>query len=192
MEDEAIVALYWARKEQAIRETAKKYDDYLDTIARRILGDPLDAAECVNDTYLAAWDSIPPHRPQQLSTYLAKLTRRIAMKIWRSRDTQKRGGGEIALSLEELSQCIPHRQTPEDTISAKELAAAIDTFLLSLPKTERLVFVHRYFYGCSIRELCRQFGFGKSKTETMLFRTRKKLKAHLQEEGYLYERGSDL
>lgn len=187
MEDEKIVALYWARQEQAVEETEKTYGPYLFAIAQRILGDHWDAEECVSDTYRGAWDSIPPHKPERLSAYLAKLTRRSAMKIWRARDAQRRGGGEGALSLDELSDCIPNGSSLEEDITAKELAAAIDRFLLELPKVQRQVFVLRYFYGCNIRELCQKFGFSKSKTESMLHRTRQKLKEHLRKEGYIHE-----
>lgn len=192
MEDSEIVALFWARDQQALTETVKKYDGYLDAIARRILGDPLDAAECVNDTLLAAWDSIPPHRPGVLSAYLAKLTRRIAMKVWRSRDTLKRGSGEVALSLEELEECVPDPKSLEDTLNGKELAEGIDAFLRRLPEQERRIFLRRYFHGESIREIGQAYGFTNSKTETMLFRTRKKLKKYLAKEGYLDECGSNL
>ena len=192
MEDREIVALYWARQDRAIGETAKKYEAYLDTVARRILGDPLDAAECVNDTYLAAWNSIPPNKPEHLAGYLAKLTRRIAMKVWRGRDAQKRGGGEAALSLEELGDCIPAPGSLEGALEARELGKAIDAFLRKLPETERRVFLKRYFYSQSIREIGQSFGFTNSKVETMLFRTRKKLGAYLQKEGYVHGCGKAL
>ena len=184
VEDERIVALFWARAERAIFETQKKYGAYCRAIAMRILCNREDARECENDTYQAAWNSIPPNRPQVLSAYLAKLTRRIAMKVWRSRDAQKRGMGEVPLSLEELGQCIPDGKTLEQTIDAKELAKTIDRFLLELDDMERRVFIRRYFHGLSIREIGQQFGFSKSKTETMLFRTRQKLKTRLEQEGW--------
>ena len=106
------------------------------------------------------------------------------MKVWRSRDTRKRGCGELPLSLEELGQCIPDGKQIDDELNARELGAAIDRFLQELPETERRVFVRRYFHGISIRELCAQFGFSKSKTESMLHRTRKKLRDYLEQEGY--------
>lgn len=187
MEDRQIVALYWDRSEQAIAETADKYGSYLTAIACRILNDREDARECVNDTYQAAWDSIPPNRPAVLSAYLAKLTRRAAMKVWRGRDTRKRGGGETALSLDELAGCVPDGKAIDEALNARELAQSIDRFLLTLPETERRVFVRRYFHALPIREICAQFGLSKSKAESMLHRTRKKLRSHLQKEGYLHE-----
>lgn len=187
MEDEKIVALYWERNEQAIAETAEKYGVYCHTIAQRILGQQEDADEVVNDTYLGAWNSMPSHRPAMLSTYLGKITRRISLKVWRGRDAQKRGGGQVTLALEELLDCIPSRQEISERLEAEELAKMIDTFLLELPLTERRVFVRRYWHLCSVAELCEQFGFSKSKVESMLHRTRKKLRKRLQKEGVFDE-----
>lgn len=186
MEDQQIVSLYWNRDEAAIGQTAKKYGSYLNAIALRILADPRDAEECVNDTYQGAWNSIPPHAPENLGGYLAKLTRRISMKRWRLRDAQKRGGGETALSLEELGQCVPSAQGPEEHLAAAELARTVDAFLRTLPETERRVFLLRYFHVMPIGDICRRFGFSRSKVETMLHRTRKKLKTQLQKEGYFH------
>lgn len=184
MEDSAIVDLYWSRQEEAALLTQEKYGDYCMQIAMRILGDREDAQECVNDTYTAAWDSIPPNHPENLKTYLGKLTRRIGMKRWRSRDAQKRGGGEIALSLEELGECVASGISLEDQLSGKELTQILNAFLRKLPKQQRQIFVLRYWYGCSIREICGKFGFSKSKVESMLHRTRNKLRETLKEEGY--------
>lgn len=188
MEDRDIVALYWGRQERAIRETQRKYGPYLTAIAQRLLGDPQDTEECVQDTYQAAWDSIPPQQPQILSAYLAKLTRRIAMKRWRSRDTQKRGRGEIPLSLDELGDCIPAPTDAQQQLEAKELARSIDAFLAQLSAEERGIFLRRYFHGATIREICKTSGYSKSKIESQLHRTRQKLKAHLQKEGYIHDR----
>ena len=184
MDDGAIVKLYWNRQEAAAEKTQEKYDAYCMQIAMRFLGNPEDARECVNDVYAAAWNSIPPNQPENLKTYLGKLTRRISMKCWRSRDAQKRGGGELLLSLEELGQCIPSGIRLEDQLAEKELTAALNTFLQKLPRQQRQIFVLRYWYGCSIREICGKFGFSKSKVESMLHRTRNKLRETLREEGY--------
>lgn len=184
MEDAAIVELFWQRQEQALDITAVQYGGYCMQIARRILGNEQDAEECVSDVYQAAWDSIPPNRPENLRAYLGKLVRRISMKRWRSMDTQKRGGGEIALSLEELQDCIPDGMDLEAVLRAKDLVRILNRFLESLPKQERQVFVLRYWHGCSVREIRSACGFSKSKVETMLFRTRKKLRQQLWKEGY--------
>lgn len=140
MDDKSIVELFWQRNEQAIAKTEEVYEAYLRSIAFRILGDPSDAEECVNDTYNAAWNSIPPHRPAVLSTYLGKLTRRISLKMLRSQSTQKRGGNEVKLSLDELAVCIPVGSGLDDAIELKELTITINAFLASLPVAERCVF----------------------------------------------------
>ncbi len=184
MEDHSIVDLYWNRDERAIAETAIKYGAYCSSIAFRILEDHRDADECVNDTYQGAWESIPPHRPAILSTYLGKLTRRISLKVLRSWETQKRGGGIVALSLDELSECIPASTAIDAEIEFQELVATINRFVSDLPMDERRVFVRRYYHAFSIKEICEQYHFSKSKVESMLHRTRKKLKKHLHEEGF--------
>ena len=125
MEDEQIVSLYWAREESAIRETEKKYDRYLTKIAHNILNNPEDSRESVNDTYLAAWNSMPPHRPSVLSAYLAKLTRRISIDCFRYRTREKRLGSEYAISLSELGDCVSGGNTTEEIINVKLLAVIL-------------------------------------------------------------------
>lgn len=185
MDDKQIVDLYFARKEQAIRETAKKYGKYCFAIARNILQNSSDAEETVNDTYMGAWNSIPPHRPAMLSTYLGKITRRLALKRWTANRTQKRGGSEIALALEELAGCIPSDFDVESRINEDELTQILNDFVRNLPNPESHVFLCRYWYLDSIEAIARRFDFSQSKVKSMLSRTRKKLYAHLQKEGYL-------
>ena len=185
MEDSQIVELYWAREERAISTTAIKYGKYCHTIAYNILYNNEDAEESVNDTYMAAWKKMPPHRPGILSAFLGKLTRRISLNRWRNRNTQKRGGGEMPLALEELSECIPSRESVEGYVEGKELARTINSFLGSLPEMERDVFVSRYWFLASIKEISEKFGFSESKIKSMLMRTRGKLKRQLEEEGLL-------
>lgn len=184
MDDSRIVTLYWDRDQRAVEETAKKYGPYCYSIAQRILGDQLDAEECVNDTYHAAWASIPPHKPAVLSTYLGKLTRRISLKVLRSRDTQKRGCGQVALSLEELGECIPSGRNVEEGVDFQALVQTLNSFLATLPADERRVFVCRYWHVMPIPEICSRYGFSKSKVESMLHRTRSKLENLLIKEGY--------
>ncbi len=184
MDDHSIVDLYWKRDEEAIEQTARKYGAYCHSIAFRILENHGDADECVNDTYRGAWESIPPHRPAILSTYLGKLARRISLKVLRSRETQKRGRGIVALSLDELSECIPAGTAMDAEIEFQELVATINRFVSGLPVEERRVFVRRYYHALSITEICEQYHFSKSKVESMLHRTRKKLKKNLDEEGF--------
>lgn len=183
MEDHQIVALYLQRNERAIEETAAKYGNYCFSIARNILDSREDAEEAVNDTYLGAWRAIPPHQPAVLSTFLGKITRRAALKRWNQSRTQKRGGGETALVLEELSDCICDKGSAETAIEAAELTQLLNRFLQALPQTERTVFVCRYWYMDPIRDIGQRFGFSQSKVKSMLARTRTKLHTYLKKEG---------
>ena len=183
MEDSQIVALYWARNEQALAETATKYGSYCFSIAYNILSSHEDADESVNDTYMSAWERIPPHEPSVLSAFLGKLARRISLNKWRNQSRRKRGGGQVTLALDELSECIPGNEDVERRIQQKELTRAIISFLNQLPDTEREVFVCRYWYLADIRKISRAFGFAESKVKSMLHRTRIKLRTHLKEEG---------
>lgn len=188
MEDKQIVDLYWQRSERAIDETARKYGGYCYAIAKGILDDTEDARETVNDTYLGAWNSIPPHKPLVLSTYLGKLTRRYALKRRERQSAQKRGSGEVALALEELSGCIPSGDSPQRHVEQRELTASLDRFLGTLPPVQRRVFVCRYWYLDPISDIAERFGFSQSKVKSMLHRLRKQLKQHLEREG-LYDEG---
>lgn len=184
MEDARIVDLYWERSEHAIIETADKYGKYCYTIAYNILSNAEDAEESVNDTYLGAWNAMPTQRPNILSTFLGKITRRLSIDKWRSRSAKKRGGGEISLALDELDSCIPSGQDLEQIIEFQELTGQVNRFLAGLPKTERDVFVSRYWFLMPIKVISRKFEISESKTKTMLFRTRNKLRSCLQKEGY--------
>ena len=184
MEDEKIVDLYWQRSESAIRETEIKYDRYLTKIAYNILADVEDSRESVNDTYLAAWNSMPPHRPGVLSTYLGKLTRRISIDCFRRRTRQKRGGSEYELSLSELGDCVSGGNTTEEIINVKLLADAIGIFLRLQSEEARNAFIGRYYYLDSLKEVAAYCGMTESKCKTLLFRTRVALKEYLREEGF--------
>ena len=183
LEDGRIVDLYWARSERAITETASKYGRYCYAIANNILQSVEDANESVNDTYLGAWNSIPPHRPSILRTYLGKITRRVSLKKWRDKNRDKRGGGEVALALEELEGCVPSNATVEEEIIAAELSKTLNRFVAKLPETERQVFLSRYWYLDSIEQISLDFHFSNSKVKSMLYRTRGKLLSHLRQEG---------
>ena len=185
MEDSRIVDLYWIRSEQAISATAAKYGKYCFSIANNILQNQEDAKEAVNDTYLGAWKSMPPHRPQVLSSYLGKITRRIAIKMWQASRSAKRGGGEMDLALDELSGCLSAAGGPEQDMEAAELSRYLNTFVLSLPDTERRVFVCRYWYLDSVAAIADRFGFSQSKVKSMLLRTRNKLRIYLKKEGII-------
>ena len=183
MEDREIVDLYWQRDERAIAETAARYGTYCSSIATNILRQPEDVEESVNDTWMNAWNSMPPHRPEVLPSFLGKITRYICLKKWRERYAQKRGGGETALVFEELSESIPYRQSIDETLQAKELAQIVNTFLNGLSETERYIFVCRYWYLDPIATISARYGFSQSKIKTMLWRMRKKLMLQLEKEG---------
>ena len=184
MEDKHIVELYWERSECAISETDAKYGGYLSSISYQILQNREDAQECVNDTYHDAWNNMPPHRPSILSTFLGKITRRISIDRWRKHQAAKRGGGEIPLVLDELKDCVAGTYDVEMEVERRELIERINSFLRSLPEIERSVFMCRYWYMDSISSIAGQFGFSQSKAASMLHRTRGKLRAVLEKEGY--------
>ena len=185
MDDKAILDLYWARSEKAISETSAKYGGYCYAIAYNILSNREDSEESVNDTYLAAWNTMPPKRPAMLSAFLGKLTRYISLDRWKQRSALKRGGGEVPLCLEELEDCISGASSIENEVIRKQTLACINRFLDKLPKTERNVFLRRYWYLDPVAEIAVQFGFTESKTASMLRRTRIKLNQHLTKEGLL-------
>ena len=185
MEDQKIIALFFARKEQAIQETDRKYGGFCYCIANRILNDPEDSQETVSDTYLSAWQAIPPQRPKLLKAFLGRISRNFALNRWQARKTEKRGGGEIPLALEELGDCISQGPTVEQSFDAMQLRQALRKFIAQLEEQEKRVFLQRYWYLESIADVSRQFGFSESKTASMLFRTRKKLKKYLVQEGLL-------
>ena len=184
MEDERIVSLYWQRDESAIRETETKYSRYLTKIAYNILSDMEDSRESVNDTYLAAWNSIPPHRPGMLSTYLAKITRRISIDRFRYRTREKRKGSEYEISLTELGDCVSGGNTTEEAVNVKLLADAIGIFLRLQPEENRNAFICRYYYLDPIKEVAACCGMTESKCKTVLYRTRQALKEYLLKEGF--------
>lgn len=185
MKDDGIVDLYWARSENAISETSKKYGNYCYSIAYNVLGNAEDADESVNDVYLEAWNNIPPHRPSVLSTFLGKITRRISIDKWRGRTAEKRGGGETVLVLDELSDCIPSNRSVEHEAEAAELSRLINNFVMALSPMDRRVFICRYWYLDPIADIAQRFGFSQSKVKMMLHRQRKKLLDYLEREAFL-------
>jgi len=185
VEDTQIISLYWERDEAAIRETETKYGHYLQKIAFNILNNMEDSRESVNDTYLAAWDSMPPHRPGILHAYLAQLARRISIDLFRYRTRDKRAGSEYALSLEELEECVSGGNTTEEAVNGKLLAEAVASYLKQLPETTRAAFLGRYYFLDPLKEVAQYCGMTESKCKSLLFRTRQGLKDYLQKEGYL-------
>ena len=185
MDDSRIVELYLLRDQRAIEETQAKYGAYCTSIAWQILDSCEDADEVVNDTYIGAWNSIPPHRPAILRTFLGKITRRLALKRLRSRNTRKRGAGACALALEELEECVPSGFRIDESLEAEELTELIDRFLAGLREEERNMFLCRYWYFDSVSDIAERFACTQSKVKMTLLRLRKKLLTQLQKEDYL-------
>ena len=184
MQDEKIVDLYWQRNEDAITETKNKYERYLLKVAHNILDDVEDSQESVNDTYLAAWNSMPPNKPNVLSTYLGKITRRISIDIFRKKNRVKRRASEYAISLTELEDCVSVRNTPDEELEVKLLADAINAFLRTIPADARNLFIGRYYFLDSLQDVARYCGMSESKAKSMLFRTRCNLRTYLEKEGF--------
>ena len=183
MEDGRIIDLYWARREEAITETDRKYGSYCRSISFRILNDKEDSEECVNDTWMRAWDTMPPKRPEYLSAFLAKIARNLSISKYRMNHAQKRGSGETELLLLELEECLPSGKSVEEEIEGRETAAAINRFLAELDAESRRIFVRRYFYADAVKEIAECMGISESKVKSQLFRLRGRLKKHLEREG---------
>lgn len=183
MTDRELIELYFVRSEQAISETAKQYGSLCYTISYNILYSKEDAEECVNDTYLSAWNHIPPTKPNILSVYLSTITRNLSIDRWREKYAGKRGKGQVAVAAEELEYCLTKGDSPETVYLQKELSECLNAFLGALPQTERKVFVSRYWYLDSIGDIAEHFGFTVPKVKNMLMRTRRKLKKHLVQKG---------
>ncbi|MBR5524674.1 MAG: RNA polymerase sigma factor [Clostridia bacterium] len=185
MEDNRIVELFFARDEAALRLTREKYGRYLYAIAYGILQDAGDAQECENDTYLCAWQQIPPQQPRVLSAFLGAIARRQALDRYRHRHTAKRGGGVADLSLTELEECVPAGSTVYDGVESRELAAAISAFLHTLPEEECDLFLRRYWYMDSISALAQRYNCSQGRIRIWLMRTRRRLRDRLQQEGMI-------
>lgn len=182
MEDNQILELYFNREEQAIEETKRKYGKRLYMTARNVLYNNEDAEECVNDTLMKAWAVIPPSRPTLFGAFLAKISRNLAINKWEAKSAAKRGGGETPLVLEELEEVIPSGDSPEQAYEARQVTDEINSFLKNCDKVTRVVFVRRYFYGESIKDISKRYKMTESKVKSLLFRTRKKLRLHLEKE----------
>lgn len=184
MTDEKIIELFNKRDEQAIRECMTAYEAYCRTVAAGILADPADAEEAVADTWLTAWDTIPPQCPKHLRLYLGRITRNLAISRWRKNTAQCRGGGQVELALEELGECVSRSAIPEAELDARQLQRAISAFLKTEPAIRRQVFVRRYFYLEELPAIAYRFGLGEANVRMMLSRTRQKLRNYLIQEGY--------
>ncbi len=185
MKDADIIKLYFLRSENAIRETEKKYGGYCLAIADNILSSRQDTEECVSDTYLRAWNSIPPKSPDNLRTYLGKITRGLAINRYKMQSAEKRGGSSADVIFSELQGCIPSNITVEDTLDEKLLIKAIEDFLRRQSAEKRIIFLRRYWYAESIADIAKSFSLSDSKVTSLLYRLRLKLKEHLEKEGIL-------
>ena len=185
MDDNEILDLYWQRDTRALDETEARYGGYCRAIACNILQNPEDAEESVNDTWLHAWNAIPPERPLALRTWLSRVTRNLSLSRLRRSRAKRRGGGEAALALEELSECLPGPSSVEGELEARELEQAVRRFLDGLGRQERDVLLARYYYLAPLREISQKTGCSVSKLKSLLYRSRRKLQHYLQEEGYL-------
>jgi len=184
VKDEQIIALYWQRNEAALKATADVYGDYCFSIANNILKSREDSEECVNDTLLRTWSSIPPTQPKNLRYYLARITRNLSFDRYKSKLAQKRGNGETDTLLSELGECIGSSDSPEEACTARELETLLNDFLTGLSSRERRIFLMRYFYAFSTSDIAQRLHLRESNILVILSRTRKKLKALLEKEGY--------
>lgn len=183
MDDVKIIALYWARSEQAIAQTAQKYQRYCHSIAYHILHSAEDAEECVNETYLAAWNSMPPQRPNALSAFLGRITRNLSLNRYEAAHAAKRGGGQMPLVLEELAECLSGGDTVEESLDEAVVIALLNRFLAAQPSLKRKVFVQRYFYMLPSKEIALAYGLDEAGVNNILFRMRAALKKELASEG---------
>lgn len=185
MEDGQIVELYWQKNTDAISETSSKYGPYCFTIADNILHNKEDSEECVNDTWLHAWNAMPPQKPNVLRMFLAKITRNLSVNRFYARSAEKRGGGEIALVLDELMDCVAGGADVEAAYEGKELEQCVRRFVRGLPERDGNVFVRRYFFTEPAAVIAEQYGLTVNHVMVILSRTRNKLKQNLVKEGYL-------
>ena len=181
MEDSMIIELYWRRSEAAITESRTKYGRYCAVIADNILHSPEDTEECLDDTWLRAWEAMPPHKPRRLSVFLGKITRNLAIDRYRRRKAEKHGKGQVALCLEELAECVGTDDTISDDFA---LRSALDGFLQELDGEAKDVFLLRYWYMFSIKEIANRMGKSGGAVKMSLQRTRGKLKSYLEQEGF--------
>lgn len=183
MDDAAIISLYWSRDESAISETEYRYGKYCRSIAERILSSAEDAEECVSDTWLNAWNAIPPQRPDSLSAFLGRIVRNLSISRWRKEHAQKRFSGLEAL-LSELEDCLPAPDRVEKEVEGGELTAAVERWLEGLEKEDRVLFLQRYWYGEEVKALAKAEGMGANRMAKRLMRLRRDLKRELEKEGF--------
>lgn len=186
MDDERIISLFQQRSEDAVTVVSDKYGSYCSTIAGNILPLKEDVEECVNDTWLHAWNAIPPHTPANLAHFLGKITRELSINRYKGKLAQKRGGGEYDLALDELEEFSAQSKNPvEEAVELELLGGAISRFLRKQPVLHADVFLRRYYHLCPIRQIAEEFSISESKVKSILFRVRKKLRSFLESEDLL-------
>jgi len=189
MDDRGIVKLFFDRDESALTEAEKKYKSYCHSIAIGILGDRRDSEECVSDAMLGLWNTIPPKNPENLKTYLAKLTRNFAINRYKMRSAKKRGGSGVDLSLDELEGCLPASDSFDNLVDSMVLRELLNSFLGTLKAESRIIFVQKYWYFRSVDDIAKDLSVSKSKVKVSLMRTRARLAEYLEGEGYYHEKG---
>lgn len=183
MDDASIIRLFWERSENAIKETDKKYGRLCNSLANNILNNSSDAEECVNDSYLTVWNSIPEDRPEYFSAYLCRIVKNLSLKRLEYNTAQKRNP-ELLVSFDELQGCLSSDTAPEENLDAELLGKAISDFLRSQNEIKRKIFLRRYWYFDSVKKIADDFQLKEERVSTILFRMRKKLKQYLEKEGY--------
>lgn len=183
MEDQFIVELFFSDPDSALEELRNKYEHYCHTIAFNILGNPQDCDECVNDMLYRIWNSIPPNRPDNLAAYVGKITRNLALDMLRKSKANRRGGGESQIAIEELGDILHSENELERLEDSKEIQDALNRFLASLSKTERSVFLQRYWMMEPVAAIASMYGMSLSKVSSMLHRLRQRLKKQLEKDG---------
>lgn len=184
MEDQKIIELFFERSENAIHETQEKYGVYMRTAAGNILENEEDIRECINDALLAMWNAIPPAKPENLRTYLAKIVRNIAVNRWRKQSAQKRGFGRVTEALEELGELSENEDAIGNLVENIALSDIVSRYLRTLNKTERTVFIKRYWLFMTVREIAEELHLSESNVKVMLFRSRSGLRELLIQEGF--------
>ena len=184
MEDEQILALFWQRSEQAVTAASEKYGALCRGVARNLLRNPEDVEECVNDTWHGLWNAIPPQRPEKLGAFAARITRNLAMKRLTRQNAEKRQA--VTVSFEELDRCVPDEKTVEQALEGRELARLLDAFLDTLEPGDRNLFLRRYWFFDSTKQLSHSFGMTESHVKVKLHRIRKALKKYLEQEAQIY------
>lgn len=180
--DIQIVNLLLARQESGLIKLQDKYSNYCFTIANRILSDKEDSEECVNDTWLKTWNSIPPNKPENLAGYIAKIVRNLALNCYEKNHAAKRGGGQVEMSFDELSDCLADRSKVEENFERKELSDVISRFLKEKDEKKRVIFIQRYFYMADYTDIAKRMGMKESSVRSALSRMRKELKNYLEQE----------